>query len=86
MQTIKVVNIKCGGCSSMIVGSLEKAGIKNVSVDVENQTINFDGDEELAKKVLLKIGYPEAGSKQAESFLKKAQSYASCIIGRVKKK
>lgn len=86
MGILKVVNIKCGGCSSMIVGSLEKAGMSNVLVDVENQTISFDGDKEIAKKVLLKIGYPEEGSKQAKDFLKKAQSYVSCMIGRVNKK
>lgn len=86
MQTLKVVNIKCGGCSSMIVNSLEKAGMSNIFVDVENQTVNFDGDRELAKEVLLKIGYPEEGTKQAKDFLKKAQSYVSCMIGRVNKK
>ncbi len=86
MQTLKVVNIKCGGCSFMIINSLEKQGLKNIMVDVENQTVGFDGDKETAKKTLLKIGYPEEGSKQAKDFLKKAQSYVSCMIGRVNKK
>lgn len=86
MEKVKVVNIKCGGCESMITSSLEKAGLKNISVDVASQTVGFEGDKEVAKKVLSKIGYPEVGSKQAENFLKKAQSYASCMIGRVIKK
>jgi copper chaperone CopZ len=86
MESIKVVNIKCGGCSAMIMNSLEKAGLGNISVDVENQTVNFDGDKEIAKKTLLKIGYPEFDSKEGKSFLKKAQSYVSCMIGRVNKK
>ncbi len=86
METIKVVNIKCGGCSSMITSSLEKQGLKNISIDVDNQTISFDGDKELAKRILQKIGYPEANSKEAKNFLKKAQSYISCMIGRVNKK
>lgn len=86
METIKVVNIKCDGCSSMIINSLEKVGLKNITVDVSNQTIVFDGDKEIAKKTLLKIGYPEEGSRQAKTFLKKAQSYVSCMMGRVNKK
>ena len=86
MQTIKVVNIKCGGCSNIIIQSLEKAGLSDISVDVENQTVSFDGDGDIAKKTLLKIGYPEFDSKEGKSFLKKAQSYVSCMIGRVNKK
>lgn len=86
MEKIKVVNIKCGGCSNMIVQSLEKAGLTNIFVDVENQTVSFEGDLDVARKTLLKIGYPEVNSKEGKSLLKKAQSYVSCMIGRVNKK
>ena len=85
MNTIKVVNIKCGGCEQMIISSLAKGGITNVQVDVAKQTVNFDGDIEKAKKILADLGYPEENSAEAKSFLKKAKSYTSCLIGRIKK-
>lgn len=85
MNTVKVVNIKCGGCEQMIISSLEKEGITNVKVDVANQVVNFEGDIDKAKKILINLGYPEEGSKEARSFLKKAKSYTSCMIGRIKK-
>jgi len=85
MTTIKVVNIKCGGCENMIKTSLTEAGLFNVSVSVEKQEVSFDGDAVKAKELLTKMGYPPADSPEAQSFLKKAQSYASCMIGRVKK-
>ena len=85
MSILKVVNIKCGGCEQMIISSLAKEGLANVKVDIANQTVSFDGDVEKAKNILAKLGYPEAGSKEAKSLLKKAKSYTSCMIGRVKK-
>ncbi len=85
MTTIKVVNIKCGGCENMIITSLKEAGLSNVSVSVEKQEVSFDGDIDIAKKILIKMGYPPQDSPEAQSFLKKAQSYASCMIGRIKK-
>ena len=84
MNTIKIVNVKCGGCEKTITSALNKIGMKNVSVNVENQEVSFEGDAELAKEKLVKIGYPEAGSKAAKSLLKKAQSFASCAMGKVK--
>ena len=50
MNTVKVVNIKCGGCEQMIISSLGKEGITNVKVDVANQVVNFEGDIDKAKK------------------------------------
>lgn len=85
MTKIKVVNVKCGGCEKEIISSLEKGGLKNISIDIENQSISFEGDRDIAKKILTKLGYPEAGSKEAKSLLKKAKSYASCALGRIKK-
>jgi len=84
MQKIKAVNIKCGGCKKSISAALAKQGIKNIKVDVDEQLISFDGDPILAKKILTKMGYPEAGSKEAKSLLKKSKSYLSCMIGKVK--
>ncbi len=84
MQILKVVNIKCGGCEQNIIDSLQKMGLKNVSVDVAEQTISFEGDENVAKKQLTKMGYPPADSPEAKSKLKKAKSFVSCLIGKTK--
>lgn len=85
MQKIQVVNIKCGGCEKTIISALEKAGMNSVQIDIQNQTVSFEGDLEGAKMILSKLGYPEAGSEEARSILKKAKSFASCAVGRMKK-
>ena len=86
MAQIEVVNIKCGGCENSIKMALEKEGYTNITVDVATQKISFD-QEDTAKAVavLTKMGYPLKGSKEEKDFLKKATSYASCMIGRIKK-
>lgn len=85
MAKIKVVNIKCGGCEAGIVSALSKKGLKDIKVDIDNQEVIFEGDVSLAKKTLTKMGYPEAGSNEAKSMVKKAKSYISCAIGKTKK-
>ncbi|PIR13003.1 heavy metal transporter [Candidatus Falkowbacteria bacterium CG11_big_fil_rev_8_21_14_0_20_39_10] len=84
MTTIKVVNIKCGGCEKGIISALEKEGLKNVQVDVSGQEVSFEGDRDRAAKKLTQMGYPEAGSPAAKSLLKKAKSFVSCAIGKTK--
>lgn len=85
MNIIKVINIKCGGCEKSIISALKKKGLSDIKVDVENQTVEFTGDYDVARAKLTKMGYPEAGSKEAGSIAKKAKSYISCMIGRGKK-
>lgn len=86
MSKIEVVNIKCGGCAAGIESSLTKKGLQNVKVDPSCQMVEFEGDEKIAEETLLKMGYPRAGSKEANSLLKKAKSYASCMVGKTKKR
>lgn len=83
MNKLNVVNIKCGGCIKSITKSLEKIGITSVSVDLDKQEVSFDGNLQLAKEKLSEIGYPEAGSPEANSLLKKTRSYTSCAIGKM---
>ena len=83
MTTLTVVNIKCGGCEKKITASLEKAGLSAIEIDVSRQTVSFDGDAEIARKTLSSLGYPEAGSSEADSLIKKGHSYISCAIGRM---
>ena len=85
MPTIKVVNIKCGGCEKNIISTLAKSGLTDVKVEVAAGEVSFNGDTELAKRKLSDLGYPEVGSQEANSLLKKAKSYTSCLIGRMKK-
>jgi len=84
MNILKVVNIKCGGCEKGIISALEREGLRDVKVNVASQTVSFEGDFKIAKKKLNSMGYPEAGSKEVESLLKKAKSYISCAVGRIK--
>ncbi|OGD66965.1 hypothetical protein A2442_00150 [Candidatus Campbellbacteria bacterium RIFOXYC2_FULL_35_25] len=85
MQTIKVLNIKCGGCEKMITDTLEKEGFSNISVNAPSGEISFTGGEGKVEKILSNLGYPKEGSPEAESFLKKAKSYMSCLVGKSKK-
>ncbi len=83
MECIKVVNLKCGGCEEAIKKALSEAGVTNVNVSVEKSEVCFVGDRKKVTKILAKIGYPEEGSKEAQSILKKTQSYATCAEGAV---
>ncbi len=83
MNTLQVVNIKCGGCEKKITTSLEKAGLSRIAIDIPNQKVSFEGDAEKARTTLASLGYPEAGTKEAESLLSKGHSYISCAIGRI---
>ena len=84
MNELEVVNIKCGGCGGKITTALERAGISDVSIDIPSQKVLFSGDKDVARKVLSRLGYPEADSPEAKSFIKKSKSYLSCAIGRLK--
>ncbi len=83
MKTIKVVNIKCGGCEKGIKDALSKKGLQNIKVNVKTQEVSFEGDFNLAKATLEKLGYPEHTTKKAKSVLRKAKSYETCAIGTV---
>ena len=83
MNTITVVNMKCGGCEKKIASALVGAGLANVSIDLAKQAVSFEGDEKVARRILSDLGYPEASSAEADSILKKGKSYLSCATGRL---
>lgn len=85
VNSVRVVNIKCGGCKSQIIETLQKAGAQKVEVNVEKQTVSFEGNRSVMCKKLSAMGYPEASSEEAKSVLKKARSFLSCAIGKTKK-
>ena len=82
MEKIKIVNMKCEGCSSSIRKELEKQGFESVSVDLDKQEISLKGDRKKACEVLSKMGYPEEGSLDEKSFLKRGKSFVSCARGK----
>ena len=55
-----------------------------MQVDVASDSVSFEGDIDVARNKLSALGYPEADSKEAKSLLKKAKSYMSCAVGRIK--
>lgn len=89
--TIKVDNLKCGGCAAAItkrLGSLP--GITEVFVLPEKDEVDIfhseQADLENIKQELRKIGYPERGTAEGiDKFTSNVRSYASCAVGRLSK-
>lgn len=87
-EKILVANLKCGGCESTIKSKItEMEGVESVIVnhDEDAVIINHNGKstrEDFTKK-LHSIGYPEA--TEENGLLLQLKSYASCVIGRIKK-
>lgn len=84
--TFEIQNLKCHGCANTItikLSSLE--GIKDVVVNNETKSVSFfyenDMKLEEAKDLLINIGYPIVGEKNA--ITTKAKSFVSCAIGRM---
>jgi copper chaperone len=86
--TLKIQNLKCGGCAHTIITKLNSLeGIKNVSVDTETNTVSFENEltngVESTTTLLSKLGYPVDGD--TNSIGKKAKSFISCAVGRLAK-
>lgn len=82
--TFQVENIKCHGCMNSIKTALLKiGGVEEVTFDNDKQTVSINGtaDKQILLQKLSSLGYPEKGNN---TFLKKASSYVSCAIGRIK--
>ncbi len=85
-KTIKVQNLKCGGCAKTIETRLSNIeGLYNLSIDITSSSIHFTLVEESLKKevssTLKSLGYPEIGS--SNTLINKATSYVSCAIGKI---
>lgn len=84
--TIKIQNLKCGGCANTITDKLyQMENVSNVSVDIEEGAVTFEYDSEQTllnvKTALHKAGYPEEGD--VNTLGTKAKSYVSCAIGKM---
>jgi copper chaperone len=83
MQSIKVENIKCGGCMNTIINVLSKIdGVESVKIDDNKETVSYEGSAQRVEVVdkLASIGYPETGNNNLKH---KAVSFVSCAIGRM---
>ncbi len=85
MEKVRIVNMKCGGCVATVEKGLKELGMKKVKVDLKKSTVEFEGNRKLAVMRLSKLGYPEEGSEEAMSMMKKMRSYVSCAVGKIDK-
>ncbi|WP_299097951.1 heavy-metal-associated domain-containing protein [uncultured Winogradskyella sp.] len=86
--TIEIQNLKCGGCANTITTQLSKLnGISEVTVNNDKNLVSFNfnsnEDLEVVKTKLSDLGYPIVGEQN--SLPKKAKSFVSCAVGRIKK-
>lgn len=86
IYTETILNVKCGGCVKSIGKTMnEIPGVTNVSIDLENATIQFETNEvtnfDVVRSKLEGLGYPM--DEEHNSLFQKAKSYVSCAIGRM---
>lgn len=86
--TLKIQNLKCGGCANTIVTQLSKLeGITKVIVDNTTDEVQLYSDTGLLLKKVIKklseLGYPIFS--ESNSLSKKAKSFVSCVVGSVMK-
>lgn len=85
-QEIYITNIKCSGCSNTIKTQWEKIWISHIEIwfwseDTHlKRKISFEGDRELFLETLKKLWYPEYGSEESKSMMKKLKSFVSCAL------
>lgn len=87
-STLEIQNLKCGGCENTLRQNLSKFSfINNLEIDVACSTLSYEAvkpeDTELIVLKLSELGYPVID--EVNSLSKKAMSYLSCVMGRVKK-
>mgnify|MGYP003906931733 FL=1 len=84
--TIKIQNLKCGGCANTIIKKVSDIeNVTNVNVNVAESTVTFDslGQNEitLVRHKMAVLGYPADGENN--SVVSKAKSYFSCASGKI---
>ncbi len=85
-ETLKIQNLKCGGCAHTITTKLEELNhISDVVVNNDTDEVSFNYKEESqlnsAVELLSKLGYPVEGA--SNPLTKKAKSFVSCAVGRM---
>lgn len=87
-EKILIANLKCGGCENTIKSNISKIeGVESVTVNQEEDSVTINHSGKAARKDFTKklytLGYPEA--TEENGLLLQLKSYASCMIGRIKK-
>ena len=88
-QTLKVKNVKCGGCAGTLKKSLlEEFGEVEVNLEVEPRQITLELEDEQMEALKLKLrslGYPLT-TDELTTFQEvgtTAKSFVSCAIGKM---
>ncbi len=84
--TLKLQNVKCGGCTNGIAVRLLKLhGVHGVQMgdDTSEVTITYDSvnDLAIAERTLTQMGYPPEGVEN--KMINKAKSFISCATGKL---
>ena len=83
-STIRVQNLKCGGCANSIkkkLGKLDVVTKVEVVIDSGEIRLEHTGDIEIIEQRLMQLGYPTTDA--TNGFTTKAKSFVSCGIGRL---
>ncbi|WP_196885479.1 heavy-metal-associated domain-containing protein [Aureivirga sp. CE67] len=85
-ESIKINNLKCGGCANSITKKIsELEGVQKVEVNVETSEVSVDISNEdvlnAVKEKLAQIGYPAEGMDN--TLMHKTKSFVSCAVGKV---
>tara|TARA_R110002051_G_C8678847_1_gene491471 strand:- start:976 stop:1248 length:273 start_codon:yes stop_codon:yes gene_type:complete len=84
--TLKLQNIKCGGCTNSIaIRLLKLSGINEVQVSDETSEVSFSyetvNDLYIVERMLTQMGYPPEGAEN--TVVNKAKSFISCATGKL---
>lgn len=84
-KSIKIQNLKCGGCASTIKTKLAEIDeISEVEIDIPGSQVDFNYTDQasvlLVEQKLTAIGYPPVGAKN--TVVSKAKSMISCATGK----
>jgi len=89
MKTLKVENVKCGGCASTLTTKLkEEFGSIEVNLEVHPREITLEIEDsklESLKIALRTLGYPLSTDElgRLETATTKAKSFVSCAVGKI---
>lgn len=84
--TLKLQNVKCGGCTNGVaIRLLKLSGINDVQINDGSSEVSFTyetvNDLAMAERTLTQMGYPPEGVEN--TILNKAKSFVSCATGKM---
>ena len=90
LETVKVANVRCGGCAATIQKALGEEGFTSIDVDLlcEPRKVTAEiADEAQAaqfRAILKKLGYPlyDEEISLIDSVGLKTKSFVSCSVGK----